>query len=135
MANNDFGGLKADRLRVKITQEGKSAGRFIKYGGQIGFKSKDGKWTNVWIDLMVSDGSQLTKGDVVNVSGGVNLQAWESNGMSGINWTIWADDMGGHQPTGQTSQQEQRPCSQQRRDEDLGPAFPAEASGMDDCPF
>ena len=32
-------------------------------------------------------------------------------------------------------QQQQRPQQQRQRDEDLGPAFPSEASGMDEVPF
>lgn len=42
------------------------------------------------------------------------------------------------QPTsgsGQAPQHGQEPASNQNDEEDLGPAFPSEASGMDDVPF
>jgi single-strand DNA-binding protein len=44
---------------------------------------------------------------------------------------------GGYQAHGQAPQQRQRPQQQQQPEpeEDLGPAFPSEASGMDDVPF
>eukprot|EP00828_Plagiopyla_frontata_P012608 TRINITY_DN17227_c0_g1_i2.p2 TRINITY_DN17227_c0_g1~~TRINITY_DN17227_c0_g1_i2.p2 ORF type:complete len:184 (-),score=65.56 TRINITY_DN17227_c0_g1_i2:586-1137(-) len=40
----------------------------------------------------------------------------------------------GQQPQ-QQPQQSQQPQQQQQQEEDLGPAFPSEASGMDDVPF
>lgn len=38
-------------------------------------------------------------------------------------------------PAQQQSQQAQQPQQEQQPEEDLGPAFPSEASGMDDVPF
>ena len=46
---------------------------------------------------------------------------------------------GGYQPQGQRQSQQgqkrQQPQQPQQPEEDLGPAFPSEASGMDDVPF
>ncbi len=123
--SNDYGGLRADRLRVKVNQEGKAAGRFVKYGGQVGWKNKGGEWTNRFVELMVGDGTQLSKGDVVQVTGRVTFEDREYQGKTYTNRTIWVDSMQGHQPS-------QQPQQQGGRDQ---AGFPADTQGMDQLPF
>jgi len=52
------------------------------------------------------------------------------------NYQQQGGQQGGYQPQGQQQGQQQQPVQQpQQQEEDLGPAFPSEASGMDDVPF
>ena len=82
----------------------------------------------------------LTKGSLVYVEGSLQTRKWQDqNGQDRYTTEIKAqrvqflDKRGGNMGGGQR-QAPRRPAPQQR-DDDLGPAFPSEASNMDEVPF
>lgn len=118
------------------------------------YKSKDGQkvekteWHRivVWGKSAEFCGNYLTKGRLVFVEGKLETRKWQDkDGQEKYTTEIKADRVdfmdsrqaeGGFAPAPQFS----KGPAQQRSggmgyDDDMGPAFPSEASGMDDAPF
>lgn len=132
---------------------------------QTGQKVERTEWHNIvaWRQTAEFCGNYLGKGRLVLVEGKLQTRKWQdqATGQDRYMTEIVADNVQGldRAPDGQQAQQggyqqnnyqqqgqqggyQQQAQSQgQRRqqqpepDEDLGPAFPSEASGMDDVPF
>ena len=90
----------------------------------------------------------LAKGSLVYVEGSLQTRKWQDQqGQDRYSTEIKAqrvqfldrkgsqDQASGHGGEGRAPQQRQSQNQQNYNDEDLGPAFPSEASGMDDVPF
>ena len=79
----------------------------------------------------------LTKGKPVLVAGEYQEEKWEKDGQKHSRVVILARDIEFQQ--GDRGQQQAAPQvskhPQYNADEDLGPAFPSEPGGMDECPF
>ncbi len=121
------------------------------------YKSKDGQkvekteWHRivVWGKSAEFCGNYLTKGRLVFVEGKLETRKWQDkDGVEKYTTEIKADRVdfmdsrqseGGFAPAPQFQKnQGGQPGGQQGGrgyDEDMGPAFPSEASGMDDAPF
>jgi single-strand DNA-binding protein len=121
------------------------------------YKSKDGQkvekteWHRivVWGKQAEFCGNYLTKGRLVFIEGKLETRKWtDKEGVEKYTTEIKADRVdfmdsrqseGGFAPAPQY--QRNQPQAQPQSggggsiDEDLGPAFPSEASGMDDAPF
>ena len=82
----------------------------------------------------------LAKGSLIYVEGSLQTRKWQDQqGQDRYTTEIKAQrvqflDRKGDAPRGGQAQQRQAP-RQQPQDEDLGPAFPSEASNMDEVPF
>lgn len=143
-------GILAKSLRVKITREPQVAGKAYKIPGQIGFKRRDGQWDNYWIDVWCwpDQGERLglAKGDVVFVTGQFKMLENTYQGNTRTEYSVWADEIRrqGDQPQERQSargnqnpgrgRQQYEPQPGEPGGPDLGPAFPSEASGMDQMP-
>ena len=86
----------------------------------------------------------LGKGSLIYVEGSLQTRKWQDQqGQDRYSTEVKAqrvqflDRRGGAEAAGHAGVPADRGDKQQRRDsqEDLGPAFPSEASGMDDVPF
>jgi single-strand DNA-binding protein len=121
------------------------------------YKSKDGQkvekteWHRivVWGKSAEFCGNYLTKGRLVFVEGKLETRKWQDkDGVEKYTTEIKADRVdfmdsrqseGGFAPAPQFQKNQggQQGGQQGGRgyDEDMGPAFPSEASGMDDAPF
>jgi single-strand DNA-binding protein len=132
---------------------------------QTGQKVERTEWHNIvaWRQTAEFCGNYLGKGRLVLVEGKLQTRKWQdqATGQDRYMTEIVADNVQGldRAPDGQQAQQggsqqnnyqqqgqqggyqQQAQAQGQRRqqqpepDEDLGPAFPSEASGMDDVPF
>ncbi|ADU63084.1 MAG: single-stranded DNA-binding protein [Pseudodesulfovibrio sp.] len=128
---------------------------------QTGQKVERTEWHNIvaWRQTAEFCGNYLGKGRLVLVEGKLQTRKWQdqATGQDRYMTEIVADNVQGldRAPDGQQAQQggyqqnsnqqqggyqQQAQGQGQRRqqqepDEDLGPAFPSEASGMDDVPF
>jgi hypothetical protein len=85
-------GIFAKDLICKVTIEPTHRERAISIPCSIGFKQKDGKWVNEFVDVLLfektfdlDDG--IHKGEKIKVSGRMNLS--EYNGKK--KWSIYAD--------------------------------------------
>jgi len=83
--------LRADDLWVKVTNEPRQAGSMTVVPGSMGFKQRDGKYINEWIDVLITDKTAHdgtpSKGDRISVTGRVDCG--EYNGKK--QWKVWAD--------------------------------------------
>ena len=83
----------------------------------------------------------LAKGSLVYVEGSLQTRKWQDQqGQDRYTTEIRAQrvqflDRKGSGEQQEGPQRQQRSGQQARQTEDLGPAFPSEASGMDDIPF
>jgi len=130
---------------------------------QTGQKVEKTEWHNViaWRHAAEFVGNYLTKGRLVMVEGKLQTRKWQdqNTGQDRYMTEVVADKVqgldrapdngqgggqyqqqGGYQQQGQAQggyqqQPQQRQQQPQQQEEDLGPAFPSEASGMDDVPF
>ena len=124
---------------------------------QTGQKVERTEWHRVvaWRQQAEFIGNYITKGRLVLVEGKLQTRKWQGqDGQDRYTTEIVADNVQGldrapdHGQGGQYQQQggqyrqpqqhQQHQPSQrqpQQPEEDLGPAFPSEASGMDDVPF
>lgn len=127
-------------------------------------RDKDGQWTERtdWHTVVCFDkqaefcGNYLAKGALIMVEGRLQTRKWQDKeGQDRYSTEVVANRVqslgprsqggeGGGQPRAQGQGGQPRAPQQQQRggqtppfhdDEDLGPAFPSEASGMDDVPF
>ena len=111
-----------------------------------GYTDRDGKkvdrteWHRVVLYSKAAENCNqfLKKGSLVYVEGSLQTRKWQDQqGQDRYTTEIKAqrvqflDKRGGEQG----SRPQQRPQQRQDDYEDLGPAFPSEASGMDDVPF
>jgi single-strand DNA-binding protein len=119
------------------------------------YKSKDGQkvekteWHRivVWGKAAEFCGNYLAKGRLVFIEGKLETRKWtDKDGVEKYTTEIKADRVdfmdsrqseGGYAPAPQYQQRGQAPAQGGNvgYEEDLGPAFPSEASGMDDAPF
>jgi single-strand DNA-binding protein len=119
------------------------------------YKSKDGQkvekteWHRivVWGKSAEFCGNYLAKGRLVFIEGKLETRKWtDKDGVEKYTTEIKADRVdfmdsrqseGGYAPAPQYQQRGQAPAQGGNvgYEEDLGPAFPSEASGMDDAPF
>lgn len=90
---SDFG-FMAHHVRVKVTNEPRQAGTFLKIPGQVGFQQKDKKYVNEWFDVMVPPDLEIEKpekGDFLYVTGKVGCSEWQGKKQ----WVIWANEIEG----------------------------------------
>ena len=118
-------GLYAHDLRVKVTREPATVGSWLKVGGQIGYKQKDGSYINRWVEVWfpAATAPTISKGDVLKVSGRYTETEREYQGKKFENRHIWAENT--------TAQQSQSESEQPKRADmaDQG------SKAMDDVPF
>lgn len=131
---NDRGGWKADRVRFKVTQDSKQAGRFTRVPCQAGWKNKDGQWTNKWVDVMDRNAGEYRKGDVLEVTGNLNVEDREWNGQKREQWTVWADEIKFMDAAPPSANRTQPGASSRNPGRDQV-GNPTVSSGMDDVPF
>lgn len=129
------------------------------YQDRDGNKVDRTEWhrVQVWQKAAENCANFLVKGSLVFVEGSLQTRKWQDqNGQDRYTTEIKAlrvqfldrkgerpggyegpSDMDAPQGGGGQGDRQSRPqqAKQQSRDEDLGPAFPSEASGMDDVPF
>lgn len=127
------------------------------YQDRDGNKVDRTEWhrVQVWQKAAENCANFLTKGSLVYVEGSLQTRKWQDqNGQDRYTTEIKAlrvqfldrkgDRQGGYDgppdtdaPHGGGGQprRPQQAKQQQYRDEDMGPAFPSEASGMDEVPF
>jgi single-strand DNA-binding protein len=119
------------------------------YKGKDGQKAEKCEWVRVKAFDKQADFCErwLRKGKLVYVQGKLATRTWEKDGQKHYQTEILVNAPGmGVQPLewpdkdeqGRQDQQLARGNQNSRRqtqDEELGPAFPTEASGMDDVPF
>lgn len=90
-------GLFMEAMLCKVTNEPRQFQNMSKIPCSIGFKNKEGFWTNVWIDVLVTNttdwnGVLPTKGASVKVWGRVDCSTWKRNdGTEEQQWSVWAD--------------------------------------------
>lgn len=123
---------------------------------QTGQKVERTEWHNIvaWRHTAEFCGNYLTKGRLVMVEGKLQTRKWQdqNTGQDRYMTEVVADNVqsldkapeqqgqqqGGYQQQAPQRQQPQAPQTyqgNQNGNEDLGPAFPSEASSMDDVPF
>lgn len=121
------------------------------YTGKDGQKVEKTEWHRivVWGKQAEFCGNYLTKGRLVYIEGKLETRKWQDkDGQDKYTTEIKADRVVGldsRQAEGGYSQgssgayprgpQAQQGAGPGGHEEDLGPAFPSEASGMDDAPF
>lgn len=143
---------------LRYTQSGQPVANFRmatdeSYRGQDGNMVERTEWHRivVWGRQAEPVANYLHKGSLCYVEGTLQTQKWQAqDGTDRYTTEIKAmrvqfldpkgANQGGYDGPRQQAPQQQRPQQQQQRpqqqpDEDLGPAFPSEASGMDDVPF
>ena len=142
---------------IRYTQSGQAVANFSiatdeTYMGKDGQKVEKTEWHKivVWGKQAEFCGNYLTKGRLVYVEGKIETRKWQDqNGQDRYSTEIKADRVQGldsRQSEGgsytQAPQYQNRQPQQNAtqgggayEDEPLGPAFPSEASGMDDVPF
>lgn len=142
---------------IRYTQSGQAVANFSiatdeTYMGKDGQKVEKTEWHKivVWGKQAEFCGNYLTKGRLIYVEGKIETRKWQDqNGQDRYSTEIKADRVqgldsrqseGGYAPAPQyQNRQPQQPAGPGGPgggyEEDLGPAFPSEASGMDDAPF
>ncbi|KAF5035304.1 Single-stranded DNA-binding protein [anaerobic digester metagenome] len=120
------------------------------YTSKDGQKVEKTEWHRivVWGKQAEFCGNYLSKGRLVYVEGKLETRKWtDKDGAEKYTTEIKADRVlgldsrqseGGYAPAPQYQQRGQAPAqggNNMGYEEDLGPAFPSEASGMDDAPF
>ena len=84
-------------------------------------------------------GQYLTKGSLVFVEGGLQTRKWQDKeGVERYTTEIKAQRvqfLDRKKDDGQTGGRPQQGGRSQRNDDDLGPSFPSEASGLEEIPF
>ena len=106
------------------------------YTDRDGNRTERTEWHRVVVFQRAAEtcAQYLSKGSLVYVEGKLQTRKWQDqNGQDRYSTEIKADRGGSR---GGAGQQRRAPVRQQPdMDEDLGPAFPSEASNMDDIPF
>ncbi len=144
---------------LRYTQSGSPVANFSmatdeSYTDRDGNKVDRAEWHKVvvWSRQAEAVSHYLKKGSLVYVEGRIQTSKWEDrDGQTRYTTEIRADRVQFLDPKGRDMDQESsapgprkpapRQAPRQGRelepgpDEDLGPAFPSEASGMDDVPF
>jgi single-strand DNA-binding protein len=145
---------------LRYTQSGQPVANFRmatdeSYRGQDGNMVERTEWhrVSVWGRQAETVSNYLRKGSQVYVEGSLQTRKWQAqDGSDRYTTEIKAmrvqflDPKGAGQGGYDAPRQQQAPqgggyqgggrqASQQPEDDDLGPAFPSEASGMDDVPF
>lgn len=144
---------------LRYTQNGQPVANFRmatdeSYRGQDGNMVERTEWHRVVVFGKQAEpvANYLHKGSMAYVEGSLQTRQWEDqNGQTRYTTEIKAQrvqfldpkgaSQGGYDAPRQQSapqgggRQQQAPRPQQQTDDDLGPAFPSEASGMDDVPF
>lgn len=145
---------------LKYTQGGQAVCNFSmatdeSYTGKDGQKVDRAEWHNIvaWGKTAEACANYLHKGSLVFVEGKLQTRKWQDQqGANRFSTEIVADKVqfldqkpaqGGHQGRqdeprqqgGYQSQGQRRAPVPMAEPEDLGPAFPSEASGMDEVPF
>lgn len=128
---------------LKYTQTGMPVCRFSVatdegYTDNDGNKVQKTEWHNIVTFQRAAENcaKYLTKGSLVYVEGSLQTRKWDKDGQTHYTTEIkgqrvqFLDRKGGEQ---QQQQPQQR--QQQGNMQDMPPAFPSEASGMDDIPF
>jgi len=94
MADKKFG-IFAIELRLKVTNEVKTAGKVLIIPCSMGFKQQDATWVNEWVDVTIFSGDvyekaqQISKGDQITVTGRMNLRAYKGK----TSWSILCDNL------------------------------------------
>ena len=94
---SDFG-IFAQDLKVKVTNEPKSAGKLVIIPCAMGFKNQD-KWINEWVDVVVFPqqvelqeiARMAARGMRITVNGRMNLNSYNDKKT----WQIYADRIDG----------------------------------------
>lgn len=148
--------------KLSYTQSGQAVAN-LRMATDESYKDKSGQWVDsaewhnvvAWGPQAEFCSNYLAKGSLVLVEGRLQTRKWQgqdgsdryttevvANRIQGLDRRQPAE--GGQQPSAGGAPQQPRgggrPAPQQQpqsqpQDEDLGPAFPSEASGMDDVPF
>jgi single-strand DNA-binding protein len=118
------------------------------YTGKDGQKVEKTEWHRivVWGKQAEFCGNYLSKGRLVYIEGKIETRKWtDKEGVERYSTEIKADRVvgldsrqgeGGYAPAPQYQQRGQSaPQGGGGYPDDMGPAFPSEASGMDDAPF
>jgi single-stranded DNA-binding protein len=88
----DFG-IFAQDLRLKVTNDVKSAGKILIVPCSMGFKQKDNSWVNEWVDVVVFEGEYykpaiaLNKGDRITVNGRMIMKQYNDK----KSWQVLCD--------------------------------------------
>lgn len=143
-------GCLGQDVKFSVSQGGMEIAKMSVAVGESRKDKDTGQWKEFteWVNV-TAFGSQakncndfLRKGSKVMVMGKFRTNKWEKDGQTHYSSEVAADRVIflDSKADGQGQQQRQQPPaqSQQRRppmNDDLGPAFPSEASGMDDVPF
>lgn len=134
---------------IRYTQNGSAIANMTvatdeSFIGSDGNKVERTEWHRVTVFGKMAEncGSYLGKGSLVHVEGSLATRKWQDqNGQDRYTTEIKAQRVQfldrRDQDGGQQRQNQSRVRGQSRRggDEDLGPAFPSEARGMDEVPF
>ncbi len=142
-----IGHLGADP-ELRYTQSGQAMTTFRmatseSYRAQDGNMVEKTEWHRiiVWGKQAENVNTYLVKGSQVYVEGSLQTRQWEDqNGQTRYTTEIKALrvqflDKAGNRQAGPQPQQQRPPQGPLPAEDDLGPAFPSEASGMDDVPF
>jgi single-strand DNA-binding protein len=115
------------------------------YTGKDGQKVEKVEWHRivVWGKQAEFCGNFLSKGRLVYIEGKLETRKWtDKDGVEKYTTEIKADRVLGLDSNQSDKGQQAAPASRAaaspyagQADDDLGPAFPSEASGMDDAPF
>lgn len=115
------------------------------YQDRDGNKVDRTEWhkVQVWQKPAENAAHYLAKGSLIFVEGKLATRKWQDQQgqdrytteiqAQRIQYLDFKNDSQGQNQTPRQGGQQRRP--QSRQDDDLGPAFPSEASGMDDVPF
>ena len=131
---------------TRYTQAGQTVASFSvatdeSYKDKQGTKVEAVEWHNVTAFGKTADfvSNYLSKGRLVYVEGKIKTEKYtDKQGVEKYATKILADRVQGldNRPDGQQQAAPPRTASYPgQTDDDLGPAFPTEASGMDDAPF
>ena len=122
-------GLYAHDLRVKVTREPAPVGSWLKVGGQIGYKQKDGSYVNRWVEVWfpAATAPAIRKGDVLKVSGRYTETEREYQGKKYEERHIWAEAN-----TSQQAQPQAQPANTQPTRPDMADQG---SKAMDDVPL
>ncbi|MBQ4132377.1 MAG: single-stranded DNA-binding protein [Desulfovibrionaceae bacterium] len=113
------------------------------YTDQSGQRQERTEWHRIVVFSKQAENcaNYLFKGSLVYVEGALSTSKWtDQQGQTRYTTEIKAQrvqflDRKGDRPAPSADDAYSRPQQTRRDDDDLGPAFPSEAGGMDDVPF
>lgn len=84
-------GMYMEDMRCKVTNDPRELNFGTSVPCSIGFKDKDNNWTNIWVDVLVTQKTDITiplqKGDSFKCCGRMDCRTWQDKPQ----WSCWAD--------------------------------------------